>query len=80
MGAVMDIQPFLERCDRYCERKGMSRARLSTIIIGSGMGLSRLHDGKDITTRVLERATQRLAELERALPPDDSRPDQHAAA
>jgi len=45
MGAVMDIQPFLERCDRYCERKGMSRARLSTIIIGSGMGLSRLHDG-----------------------------------
>jgi hypothetical protein len=63
----MDIEPFLDRCERYCARKSMSQARLSTLIFGSGMTLDRLHAGKGVTVRVLSRAVERLEGLEAAL-------------
>lgn len=68
----MSISAFLQRCDAYCDVKGMSRARLSTIILGSGVTLDRLHSGKGVTVRVLERASGRLDDMEAALRPSAS--------
>jgi hypothetical protein len=66
----MSIDAFLARCAAHCDRTGISRARLSTIIFGSGVTLDRLHQGKGVTVRVLERAAERLDEREkRAAPP-----------
>jgi hypothetical protein len=42
----------------------MSLARLSTIIFGSGVTISRLRAGKGVTVKVLERAGRRLTLLE----------------
>jgi hypothetical protein len=57
---------LLTRCGTFCTEFGMSEARLSTILFGSGRSIERLKAGRDVTTRVLERAAQRLNELEKA--------------
>ncbi|MDB5433535.1 MAG: hypothetical protein JWP35_4651 [Caulobacter sp.] len=56
----MTLSSFLTRCDQYSARVGMSRARLSTILFGSGVTLDRLNGGHSVTLRVLERAIGRL--------------------
>ena len=63
----MEIDAFLKRVARYCARSGMSEARLSTILFGGGRSIARLHEGRDVTTRVLARAIVRLAALESQL-------------
>ncbi len=62
----MSIQATLSRCDAYCAATGMSPARLSTIIFGSGVTIRRLKAGASVTVRVLDRAAERLADLEAA--------------
>ena len=57
----MDISAFLDQCDRYCATTSLSEARLSTILFGSGMTISRLRKGKGVTVRVLARAVDRLS-------------------
>ncbi|MBL8773900.1 MAG: hypothetical protein JNK30_21110 [Phenylobacterium sp.] len=63
----MSLNIFLDRCERYLARRArpMSRARLSTILFGSGATLDRLRSGKTVTVRVLSRAEDRLRDLER---------------
>lgn len=63
----MDLDDFLLRCDAYCCRSGMSIARLSTIIFGSGVTIGRLRRGAGVTLRVLARANTLLSERESAL-------------
>lgn len=59
----MDLQDFLNRCDARRALTGMSEARLSTILFGSGATLKRLRAGAGITIRVLARADERLVAL-----------------
>lgn len=56
----MDLPSFLKDCDAAANVAGVSRSRLSTILFGSGVTLDRLHSGKTVTVRVLQRATDRL--------------------
>lgn len=63
----MAIRAFLKRCDAYADRRGISRARLSTLLFNDGKKLSLLEEGRDIGVRTLERAEEALSELEQAL-------------
>lgn len=58
------IEAFLQRCDSYCARRGISRARLSTLIFNDGKKLRLLDEGKDIGVQTLQRASITLAALE----------------
>ena len=60
----MTIPDFLSRCDRFAERRGFSRARLSTLIFNDGKKLDALAAGRDVGVRTLEAATAKLAGLE----------------
>ena len=60
----MTLPAFLTRCDEFVADRGMSSARLSTILFGSGATIDRLHDGRSVTIRVLDRAIGRLDKLE----------------
>lgn len=61
-------QPFLDRCTRYCERQGIAQATLSTKILGNGVRLQQLAEGRlNIGIATLEDASQKLATLESAL-------------
>lgn len=61
---AMTLDAFLARCERALEASGLSQARLSTILFGSGTTLNRLHHGGGVTVRVLDRAAERLTALE----------------
>jgi len=61
----MNVADFLNECDAFCQKHDRSRARLSTILFGSGATLDRLHSGASVTVRVFDRAVQRLREEER---------------
>lgn len=63
----MEIHQFLRRCDAYCAKRRISRARLSTLLFNSGVTLGRLEEGGGVTVRVLGRACDRLAEMEHSL-------------
>jgi hypothetical protein len=67
----MVIQTFLDRCDAYAERRGISRARLSTLLFNDGKKLDALAGGRDVGVLTLERVTRVLAQMER---------DQHEGA
>ncbi|MDH2313102.1 hypothetical protein [Methylobacterium brachiatum] len=43
---------------KFCEARGISAARTSTLVFGDGKVLTRLADGRDLTTRRLELAMQ----------------------
>jgi hypothetical protein len=47
---------LLKVADAYCAKVGRSRARISTIIFGSGDRIDGVASGKDINTRSYERA------------------------
>lgn len=66
--ASMVIECFIKRCDAVAERRGISRARVSTLIFNEGKKLDLLADGRDIGVRTLAAAEEKLAELENALP------------
>lgn len=63
----MVIQTFLSRCDEYARRRGIGRARLSTLLFNDGKKLDALATGKDVGVLTLERAKAVLASLERQL-------------
>jgi hypothetical protein len=78
------IDQFIVTSNVYCAAHGLSRSRLSTLILGSGVRIDRIEAGADIGSRTLSRAMQWLsdnwpvgtdwpAEIER---PALSRPDQ----
>lgn len=48
--------------DRYCELTGMSRSRLSTIILSGGTRIQRIAEGGDVSTGTFERAMQWLSD------------------
>ncbi len=64
----MLIPAFLSRCDAYAQRRGISRARLSTLLFNDGKKLDLLEAGRDLGVLTLERATESLITMERALP------------
>jgi len=63
------LRDLIARCDAYSEAAGLSRSRVSTLVLNDGKRLQALKDGADITTRRLEAAHGRLdrlfADLER---------------
>lgn len=60
------IEEFLKRCDAYCTARGISAARLSTILFNDGKKLTAVREGADVGSRRLERALVDLGQLERA--------------
>lgn len=61
------LKKFLDRCDAYCEARGISRARLSTLLFNHGGRLAQLHERGNGGTATLDEASQKLAALESAL-------------
>lgn len=62
------IYRFIERCDAYAERRGISRSYMSRLLFDDGKVLDAIAKGTaDITHRRLQRARATLGEFERAL-------------
>ena len=59
--------------DSYAAHRGLSRARISTIVFSSGMALDRIVAGRDLNTGSFERAMQWFSENwpDGAVWPDD---------
>ena len=52
----MDLRTdLLTATERHCAATGMSKARLSTIVINDGKFFKRIEDGGDFTVRTYER-------------------------
>lgn len=51
-------EQFLLLSDGYCEAKGISRSRLSTIVMNGGHVIDRIDNGGDLSTGSFERARQ----------------------
>ncbi len=66
----MVIPLFLQRCDAYAARRGISRARLSTILFNDGKRLDALASGRDVGVLTLGRAADALKALEATIPAD----------
>lgn len=65
--SMTSVPAFLDRCARYAERRGISEARLSTLILNDGKRLRLLREQTaGITVRRLDTASQTLAKLEAA--------------
>jgi hypothetical protein len=47
---------LLTVADAYCAARGLSRARVSTIVFNAGLALDRIAAGKDLNTATWERA------------------------
>lgn len=58
MTTVPLTQALLDVADVYCAAVQRSRARVSTLVFGSGDRLDGIAGGKDLTTRSFERALQ----------------------
>lgn len=59
---------FVQRCETYRARRGISRSYLSRLLFNDGKTLEGLRTGAaDVTVRRLDRAATVLGELERAL-------------
>ena len=52
------LHALLTVSGRFCEARSISAARASTLVFGDGKVLTRLADGRDLTTRRLETAMQ----------------------
>lgn len=57
------VDAFLARCASYCKRRGISEARLSTIILRDGKRLRKLREGAGIQVDTLRAANARLDDL-----------------
>lgn len=66
--ASMVIDVFIKRCDALAERRGISRARVSTLVFNDGKKLDHLAGGRDIGVRTLANAEEKLAKLEKSVP------------
>jgi len=56
------LDRFLRLCTAYEEQTGLSRARLSTVLLSRGTRLQQLRDGGDIGSRRLDAAMQWLSD------------------
>lgn len=63
----MDLHHFLERAGRYCQARGISESRLGTLLFNDGAKFASLRAGRDVGVRRLQRAAERLTEMERDL-------------
>ncbi|MUO84017.1 hypothetical protein [Agrobacterium vitis] len=53
---------LIEATSVYCSASGMSRSRLSTILLSGGMRLQQIQDGGDIGVSRFEQAIQWLSD------------------
>jgi hypothetical protein len=53
---------ILAAANAYCKASGMSRARLSTLILKSGARLDQLAEGRDLNTGTFEAAMRWLSD------------------
>lgn len=58
MRAMTLRDQLLTLCEIYCSARGISRARVSTLVFNGGHVLNRVVDGGDVTTGSFERAVQ----------------------
>lgn len=73
----MSIADFISRCDRYCQRAGVSRVWLSKRLFSDTFRIEQLAQGQsDVGVRRLERAVGDLTVLEAAN--DDTATEQAA--
>ena len=64
---ILDIDAFFSRCDAYCDARAISRARLSNLLLNDSRALARLADRGGLTVHSLNKAHERLSELEAQL-------------
>lgn len=61
----MGIPEFIERCDRYCLARGVSRVWLSKKLLGDTYWLGKIADGRaNLTVKRFGRAIADLEKLE----------------
>ncbi len=59
----MDIRTrLLTEADQYCSARGISRARLATLVVNDGKFFDRVEKGGDFTVRTFERFMQYFAD------------------
>jgi hypothetical protein len=63
METAPSLSSFLERCARYCAAKGISEARLSTLLFNHGAWIGKLRSGSDMGVSRLMRAERDLDKL-----------------
>ena len=61
-----EIKEFVSRALALCEAKDISPSTLSRKLLGNGIRLDELQNGKSLRVDTLQRAKQLLAEMERA--------------
>lgn len=64
---IIDVDAFLVRCDAFCSVRDISRARLSNLLLNDSRALARLADRGGLTVHSLNKAHERLSELEAEL-------------
>jgi hypothetical protein len=70
---MTDIEAFLSRCDRFCERSGMKPTVLSKRLFKGDAGRLRLlNDGGDLGIRKFDAILATLADLERTLEQEEA--------
>ena len=84
--AMTMLHDFITICDSYCDAVGLSRSRVSTIVLNGGKRLDAIAAGKsDLATRTYERAMLWFSTnwpddadwpegIDRPLPPDREQP------
>jgi|GEM_PF-5161493 len=60
----MNIPTLISRAENYADETGLTISTVSKKLFNDGKTLGRLKDGRQCTVRTLERAFERLAELE----------------
>ena len=64
-------EQLLNAAQKYCDRSGMSKARLATIVVNDGKFFVRLEGGGGCTIETYERV---IAYLDKHMPPKPSEP------
>ena len=61
-----EIKEFAARAFAYCDRAGVSPSTVSRKLLGNGLRLAELRDGKSVRVDTLARAKDLLAQMEKA--------------
>jgi hypothetical protein len=61
-----EVSELIQRADAYAARAGLGTSTVSRKLLGNGVRLDELRRGGSLTVATLERAKQRLSDLEAA--------------
>lgn len=70
---MTDIEQFIARARAYCASRNVRPSTLSRKLLGNGVRLDELANGKSLRVDTFERAKTLLSEMERDTPPAESK-------